>query len=184
MDQFYTRRRITRRRMLMAGAAFVGATGAAGAAALLTGEESPRPAPAPGTSTAASRPRGRRRAVPRTSLPRTGSSPSPDTARRAPVPGPPSGAHRCCACRGCGRTMVLTFDDGPDPRYTPDILRTLRRYDVRAMFFVCGEAAAANKNLLRQMADDGHIVGNHTWSHPLLTRTVTLRDPLADGTHL
>ncbi|MBO1332048.1 polysaccharide deacetylase family protein [Streptomyces sp. VRA16 Mangrove soil] len=68
------------------------------------------------------------------------------------------------------RAMVLTFDDGPDPRYTPDILRTLRRHDVRAMFFVCGEMAVDNKDLLREMADDGHIIGNHTWTHPLLTR--------------
>ncbi|MFE2584826.1 polysaccharide deacetylase family protein, partial [Streptomyces sp. NPDC059378] len=71
---------------------------------------------------------------------------------------------------GRGRTMVLTFDDGPDPRYTPGILSTLRRYDVRAMFFVCGELAAANKGLLARMADEGHVVGNHTWTHPLLTR--------------
>uniref|UniRef100_UPI002A801F7D polysaccharide deacetylase family protein n=1 Tax=Streptomyces sp. CRN 30 TaxID=3075613 RepID=UPI002A801F7D len=71
---------------------------------------------------------------------------------------------------GRGRTMVLTFDDGPDPRYTPDILDTLAEYDVRATFFVCGEMAADNKDLLVRMADEGHVVGNHTWSHPLLTR--------------
>lgn len=69
-----------------------------------------------------------------------------------------------------GRTMVLTFDDGPDPRYTPDILQTLREHDVRAMFFVCGEMAVNNKDLLAEMTEDGHVVGNHTWSHPLLTR--------------
>ncbi|MGW0562232.1 polysaccharide deacetylase family protein [Streptomyces sp. NPDC003016] len=71
---------------------------------------------------------------------------------------------------GIGRGMVLTFDDGPDPRYTPAILRTLRRYDVRAMFFVCGEMAVENRDLLREMADDGHVVGNHSWSHPLIPR--------------
>ncbi|MGW5868463.1 polysaccharide deacetylase family protein [Streptomyces sp. NPDC055239] len=71
---------------------------------------------------------------------------------------------------GQGRSMVLTFDDGPDPRYTPGILRTLRRYDVRAMFFVCGEMAVDNKDLLREMADDGHLIGNHTWTHPLLPK--------------
>uniref|UniRef100_UPI0006E1A4CF polysaccharide deacetylase family protein n=1 Tax=Streptomyces graminilatus TaxID=1464070 RepID=UPI0006E1A4CF len=71
---------------------------------------------------------------------------------------------------GRGRTMVLTFDDGPDPRYTPDILSTLREHDVRAMFFVCGEMAVGNKDLLAEMTEDGHVVGNHTWSHPLLTR--------------
>ncbi|MCK1823339.1 polysaccharide deacetylase family protein, partial [Streptomyces sp. XM83C] len=70
---------------------------------------------------------------------------------------------------GRGNTMVLTFDDGPDPRYTPAVLDTLREYDVRAMFFVCGEMASYNKDLLARMADEGHVVGNHTWSHPLLT---------------
>ncbi|MFE2138847.1 polysaccharide deacetylase family protein, partial [Streptomyces sp. NPDC059466] len=47
--------------------------------------------------------------------------------------------------------MVLTFDDGPDPQYTPTILKTLRKYDVRAMFFVCGGMAADNKHLLAEM---------------------------------
>ncbi|MGW7285804.1 polysaccharide deacetylase family protein [Streptomyces sp. NPDC054847] len=67
-----------------------------------------------------------------------------------------------------GRAMVLTFDDGPDPRYTPDILAVLREHEVRAMFFVCGEMATDNRDLLREMAADGHAVGNHTWSHPLI----------------
>ncbi|MFF0072787.1 polysaccharide deacetylase family protein [Streptomyces sp. NPDC005494] len=66
--------------------------------------------------------------------------------------------------------MVLSFDDGPDPRYTPGILATLRTYDVRAMFFVCGGMAADNADLLREMADDGHVVGNHSWSHPLIPK--------------
>jgi len=66
--------------------------------------------------------------------------------------------------------MVLTFDDGPDPRYTPAILDTLGEYGVHAMFFVCGEMAVDNQDLLARMADEGHVVGNHTWSHPLLTK--------------
>ncbi|MFD8013674.1 polysaccharide deacetylase family protein [Streptomyces sp. NPDC058955] len=81
---------------------------------------------------------------------------------------------------GVGRSMVLTFDDGPDPRYTPDILATLRQYDCRAMFFVCGEMAVENQDLLREMADDGHVVGNHSWSHPLVPklRPSRIRDEL------
>ncbi|WP_326701296.1 polysaccharide deacetylase family protein [Streptomyces sp. NBC_01754] len=66
--------------------------------------------------------------------------------------------------------MVLTFDDGPDPLHTPDILAILRGHQVRAMFFVCGEMADGNRDLLREMADDGHVVGNHSWSHPLIPR--------------
>ncbi|MGW0364060.1 polysaccharide deacetylase family protein [Streptomyces sp. NPDC002990] len=67
-------------------------------------------------------------------------------------------------------SMVLTFDDGPDPRYTPGILDTLGRYGVRAMFFVCGEMAAENRDLLRRMSAEGHVIGNHTWTHPLIPR--------------
>jgi peptidoglycan/xylan/chitin deacetylase (PgdA/CDA1 family) len=76
---------------------------------------------------------------------------------------------------GRGRTMMLTFDDGPDPRYTPSILDTLAEYDVRATFFVCGEMADYSKDLLSRMADEGHVVGNHTWSHPLLTKLTRRR---------
>ncbi|MGA5198511.1 polysaccharide deacetylase family protein [Streptomyces exfoliatus] len=81
---------------------------------------------------------------------------------------------------GVGNSMVLTFDDGPDPRYTPGILRTLRRYDCRAMFFVCGEMAVENQDLLREMAADGHVIGNHSWSHPLIPklRPSRIRDEL------
>ncbi|WSV42564.1 polysaccharide deacetylase family protein [Streptomyces sp. NBC_01077] len=81
---------------------------------------------------------------------------------------------------GVGRSMVLSFDDGPDPRYTPGILETLRRYDCRAMFFVCGEMAVENPDLLREMAADGHVVGNHSWSHPLIPklRPSRIRDEL------
>jgi peptidoglycan-N-acetylglucosamine deacetylase len=71
---------------------------------------------------------------------------------------------------GIGRGMVLTFDDGPDPRYTPEVLRILRRYDVQAMFFVVGTMASEHRDLLREMANDGHVVANHSWSHPLIPR--------------
>ncbi|MBT2443820.1 polysaccharide deacetylase family protein [Streptomyces sp. ISL-36] len=81
---------------------------------------------------------------------------------------------------GVGRSMVLTFDDGPDPRYTPEILATLRRHGCRAMFFVCGEMVAENQDLVREMAADGHVVGNHSWSHPLIPklRPSRIRDEL------
>ncbi|MEV7715602.1 polysaccharide deacetylase family protein [Streptomyces sp. NPDC088270] len=69
-----------------------------------------------------------------------------------------------------GHAMVLTFDDGPDPLYTPQILATLRAHDVRAMFFLCGEMAHDNQDLVRAIADDGHTIGNHSWNHPLVTR--------------
>ncbi|MGW0899329.1 polysaccharide deacetylase family protein [Streptomyces goshikiensis] len=66
--------------------------------------------------------------------------------------------------------MTLTFDDGPDPRYTPAVLDTLARYGVRAMFFVCGEMATEHPDLLRRMVAEGHVIGNHTWTHPHLPK--------------
>lgn len=68
------------------------------------------------------------------------------------------------------RAMALTFDDGPDPAYTPEILRILREHDVRATFLVCGGRARESPDLLRRMVDEGHVIGNHTWTHPLLLK--------------
>jgi peptidoglycan-N-acetylglucosamine deacetylase len=62
------------------------------------------------------------------------------------------------------RTVALTFDDGPGPA-TPAVLEILHRNNVRATFFVIGQRAAADPQMLRRIAGDGHALGNHTWSH-------------------
>ncbi len=64
--------------------------------------------------------------------------------------------------------VALTFDDGPDPRHTPGMLDTLERYGVAATFFCVGAAARAHPDLLSRAAGEGHLVANHTWSHPFL----------------
>lgn len=69
------------------------------------------------------------------------------------------------------RTVALTFDDGPDPRWTPQVLDVLAREGVPATFFVTGSSAARHPSLLRRTLRDGHEVGNHTWSHAALTST-------------
>ncbi|OIQ55524.1 peptidoglycan-N-acetylglucosamine deacetylase [Moorella thermoacetica] len=61
--------------------------------------------------------------------------------------------------------VALTFDDGPDPRYTPVILATLARWQVRATFFMVGEQAQAYPDLVRRVYEEGHDIGNHTLSH-------------------
>ncbi len=66
------------------------------------------------------------------------------------------------------KKIVLTFDDGPDPRYTPAILDILEAEHVPAAFFVLGENAESNLNLLRRLDRDGFEIGNHTFSHPNL----------------
>ena len=64
------------------------------------------------------------------------------------------------------RTMALTFDDGPDPEWTPRILRVLREHKVRATFFVVGSQVARHPDLVRQMVAEGHEVGVHSFTHP------------------
>ncbi|MFC4495887.1 polysaccharide deacetylase family protein [Streptomyces ovatisporus] len=74
-----------------------------------------------------------------------------------------------------GRRIALTFDDGPDPVYTPQILDVLRRYRVPATFCVLGENAVAEPGLLQAIADGGHLIANHSWSHPALPRLSTAK---------
>ncbi|OAH11059.1 peptidoglycan-N-acetylglucosamine deacetylase [Streptomyces jeddahensis] len=164
---------VSRRRVLLGGAVVLAVAGQVGLYAVEPTANRGAPhkgAPTPGAParTGAAGPPPRTRQPVRASSyrlqPLTGYGPP----RRAPLRTPVRRAP-ILSLSGLGRRMVLTFDDGPDPRYTPGILSTLRRHDVRAMFFVCGGMAAANKDLLREMADDGHVIGNHTWSHPLLT---------------
>ncbi|HEY1156041.1 MAG TPA: glycosyltransferase [Arthrobacter sp.] len=63
------------------------------------------------------------------------------------------------------RTIALTFDDGPDPVWTPRILDVLREHHVHATFFVVGSAAVDNPDLLRRIVAEGHEVGVHTLTH-------------------
>jgi peptidoglycan-N-acetylglucosamine deacetylase len=66
------------------------------------------------------------------------------------------------------RRLALTFDDGPDPVWTPRVLDVLARHDVRATFFVVGERAARAPDVLRAMGEAGHEVASHGWSHTSL----------------
>jgi peptidoglycan-N-acetylglucosamine deacetylase len=65
-------------------------------------------------------------------------------------------------------TVALTFDDGPDPAYTPRVLETLKKYNIKATFFVIGELAKQHPDLVKRIIAEGHAVANHTWSHPKL----------------
>ncbi|WP_307794948.1 polysaccharide deacetylase family protein [Alkalihalobacillus sp. BA299] len=64
--------------------------------------------------------------------------------------------------------VALTFDDGPDPRYTEQVLDVLAQYNVPATFFVMGARAEAYPDIVRRMVNEGHIVGNHSYWHPNL----------------
>jgi cellulose synthase/poly-beta-1,6-N-acetylglucosamine synthase-like glycosyltransferase/peptidoglycan/xylan/chitin deacetylase (PgdA/CDA1 family)/spore germination protein YaaH len=68
-----------------------------------------------------------------------------------------------------GRTpkkIALTFDDGPDPKFTPQILDVLKRENVKATFFVIGTQADNNLGILKRLYAEGHEIGNHTFTHP------------------
>ena len=68
------------------------------------------------------------------------------------------------------KSLILTFDDGPDPQWTPKILDVLRVFHVPATFFVVGDQAEHYPSIVQQIAREGHLIGNHTYLHPDLTK--------------
>lgn len=71
------------------------------------------------------------------------------------------------------RVIAITFDDGPDPTFTPKVLEVLRRYNIKATFFLVGERVRRFPELIQQIHDGGHGIGNHSDSWH---RTVQLND--------
>lgn len=67
--------------------------------------------------------------------------------------------------RSPGNFLGLTFDDGPHPENTPALLRVLARHAVTAVFFVCGERVLEHPGIVRDIAAQGHVLGNHTMRH-------------------
>jgi len=80
---------------------------------------------------------------------------------------PCSGFHHLVHCRGTtGEPWVaLTFDDGPDPLHTPQVLRILEKHQATATFFLVGSRALANETLVKEIVKHGHTVGNHSLNH-------------------
>lgn len=64
------------------------------------------------------------------------------------------------------KTVVLTFDDGPTSDLTPEVLGILKKYGIRATFFMKGDHAKMNPSVVRMVKAEGHMVGNHSWDHP------------------
>lgn len=67
------------------------------------------------------------------------------------------------------KLLALTFDDGPDPAITPQVLATLRQHGAHATFFVLGKCARTHPELVRQAAREGHAIGSHSYSHAAST---------------
>lgn len=68
------------------------------------------------------------------------------------------------------KVIALTFDDGPHPAYTPQVLALLKQYKAKATFFVIGGRVKMNPGLVRQTLAEGHEIGNHTYTHPYFNR--------------
>jgi peptidoglycan-N-acetylglucosamine deacetylase len=67
--------------------------------------------------------------------------------------------------KSSGKTLCLTFDDGPDPDSTPFLIGILKKYDIRGIFFCDGRAAERHQDLVCMLKADGHLIGNHGYSH-------------------
>ncbi len=80
---------------------------------------------------------------------------------------PCSNFHHPVLCRGTTdeKSVSITFDDGPDPVKTPLVLEILRKHQVYAAFFVIGKKIAGNEWIVKRLIDDGHVIGNHSFSH-------------------
>jgi peptidoglycan-N-acetylglucosamine deacetylase len=68
------------------------------------------------------------------------------------------------------KEIALTFDDGPNAKYTPQVLAILAKEKIHATFFLIGKNAEKNPNLVKQIYQEGNVIGNHTYSHPRLTK--------------
>ncbi|MEK5037951.1 polysaccharide deacetylase family protein [Sporosarcina sp. FSL K6-3457] len=68
------------------------------------------------------------------------------------------------------KKVALTFDDGPDPKVTTQILETLEKYDAKATFFMLGSRVEYYPDIAKNVKDAGHELGSHTWNHPDLTK--------------
>ena len=81
---------------------------------------------------------------------------------------------------------ALTYDDGPNPRSTPELLDVLARSNVHATFFLVGKFVRGQAELVRRMHAAGHLIGNHTMTHPFLaTKPISfVAGEIGDCTHL
>ena len=70
-----------------------------------------------------------------------------------------------CAADTDKKEIAISFDDGPAIDHTPEILQLLKQEDIKAAFFCIGNRIAGNEHILKQLKEEGHIIGNHSYSH-------------------
>ena len=70
-----------------------------------------------------------------------------------------------CSATTDEKEIAISFDDGPATNYTPEILQLLKQENIKAAFFCIGHRIPGNENLLKQIKEEGHIIGNHSYTH-------------------
>lgn len=87
-----------------------------------------------------------------------------------------------CKANTSQKTIAITFDDGPAENFTPAILDILRRHQVKAAFFCIGKKIATNTALLKKTISEGHLIGNHSYSHTPFFDLLSVDKMIADLT--
>ncbi|WP_106318590.1 polysaccharide deacetylase family protein [Actinoplanes italicus] len=158
-------RPLSRRRLLWAIPAVAGTALVGGTIAALAGRDEPEAAKGPKTPNL------------QVSEPAPSQFPSPSPTPNTPQPTAPivkDPVHTLADFRKLvpgdpfpADSIALTIDDGPHPVWTPKILRLLEKHHVPAMFFMIGNQVLGHESTARDVATDGHLIANHTWSHPI-----------------
>ena len=156
--------------------AFTVLTAAATFTAFAEGSAPAAPAAAPVAAESAANPASPAKPAETTD---TASAPTP----AAPAPAAPVKL-TFTRCNVDGPYIAITFDDGPHPTQTPRLLAMLRERKIHATFFLVGQCVAENPEIAKQIVQEGHEVGNHSWSHPNLLKLSadSVRDQL-ERTH-
>jgi peptidoglycan-N-acetylglucosamine deacetylase len=85
-----------------------------------------------------------------------------------------------CSAKTTSKQIAISFDDGPAEKHTAEILRVLRSKNVPAVFFCIGKRIDGNESLLHQLIEEGHIIGNHSYSHHFWFDLFSTKKMLAD----
>lgn len=81
------------------------------------------------------------------------------------------------------KVVALTYDDGPHPVFTPELLHVLEKYHVRATFFMIGSRMEQYPDIVKEVVSKGHVIGNHTYSHPSDIKTCTNAQVIQELNH-
>ncbi|MES2774198.1 MAG: polysaccharide deacetylase family protein [Bacteroidota bacterium] len=85
-----------------------------------------------------------------------------------------------CSAETDRKEIAISFDDGPAQNYTPEILQILEQENIKATFFCIGNRIAGNEDLLRRLVQEGHTIGNHSYSHHFWFDMFSAKKMLAD----